>query len=505
MQARGRWAVATVAALVLTVVVAPVDAQEASPRGTSRPSRSADLPVPLLEPDPVLARNLGAIVAASPADTCLVASVDGAPAYAHRVDDAQVPASILKLLTAGAVLDRIGPDARFRTRAVAGGAIEDGVLRGDLHLVGDGDPTLVARAERPGRPSTDLAGLADQLVAGGLRAVEGRVLGDGSRYDALTVVPSWPERYIAQGQVGPLAALVVDGGLVLEGDERQRSDDPVADAARAFAELLAERGVLVLGPPGAAVAPPGDALAEVASAPMADIVDDMVRRSDNHAAELLAKELGKVVFDEGTTALGALAVAEWAASRDLGGAALVVVDGSGLDPGNRLTCAQVQRLLEADGPDGAVARGFPVAGESGTLQGRFGSGSARGVLRAKTGSLNGVSSLAGHVALPDGGTATFTYIANADLVDAEARELQAFLAEVLASYRPPCPQGNRAALGAPQVASLVGIASLATGGAPMGALGAAATTGALQARGGSLVDRCSAADGERVLLRAWGR
>jgi serine-type D-Ala-D-Ala carboxypeptidase/endopeptidase (penicillin-binding protein 4) len=175
----------------------------------------------------VLERNLAAIVGASPEDTCLSVSIDGVRSFAHREADPQVPASVLKLLTAGAVLDRIGPDARFRTRATSTAPLVDGVLRGDLHLVGDGDPTLVARIARPGRPATDLGDLADQLVAVGVRAIDGRILGDGSRYDALTVVPSWPERYIRQGQVGPLAALVVDAGAVVGDDDvRRRSTDP---------------------------------------------------------------------------------------------------------------------------------------------------------------------------------------------------------------------------------------------------------------------------------------
>jgi hypothetical protein len=188
---------------------------------------------------------------------------------------------------------------------------------------------------------------------------------------------------------------------------------------------------------------------------------------------------------------------------DRGARCTAIVDGSGLDPGNRLSCESVLRLLEADGPDGPLSSDLPVAAETGTLRTRFGGGAAEGVLRAKTGSLNGVTSLAGHVALPDGGVATFAYLANADLVAAEVLALQAFLAEVLASYRPPCPASPRPTLDAPDLAALAATAASALGATPGDAVVAAASTAALQGRASSLVDRCTAEAGSKVVLRRW--
>lgn len=478
---------AAAAVVAASLLAAPASAADA-PR---RPVRSADLPVAPTADDPALRQNLDAIVAASPDDSCLVVGAGSTPVYQHRADDPQVPASLQKLLTAGAALDLVGPDARYATQAVASAAPADGTIAGDLHLVGGGDPTLSFRAERRGRPATRLAELADAIVAAGVRRIAGRVVGDDARYDALRVVPSWPARYVEGGDVGPLSALVVDAGYRLDEEgRRQRSEVPPVDAAAALTDLLVARGVEVAGEPAAGSAPSGPVLAEVRSAPLRDIVADLVRLSDNQAAELVTKEIGRVVAGEGSTAAGARAIAAWLAEVPGAGGA-TVVDGSGLDLGNRATCAQVQAVLVADGPEGPISEGLAVAGTSGTLRGRLGTGAARGVLRGKTGTLNGVAALAGHVALPEGAVATFTYIVNATLVSPADRDLQAFLAEVLADLRPPCPAGERSDLGGADVGELAAVAAAAFGAGPAASLVAGAGTVALGARGSSLIDRCS--------------
>lgn len=491
---------AAAAVAVAALLATPAGAADA-PR---RPIRSADLAVAPTADDAQLRRNLDAVVAASPDDSCLVVGAGSTELYAHRADDPQVPASLQKLLTAGAALDLIGPEARYVTRAVAAAAPVDGTLVGDLHLVGGGDPTLAFRAARRDRPATRLADLADAIAASGVRRITGRVVGDDARYDDLRVVPSWPARYVEGGDVGPLGALLVDGGYRIDEDgRRRRSEQPALDAAVALTALLAERGVEVVGEPGAGRAPAGEVLAELPSAPLHEIVADLVRLSDNQAAELVTKEIGQVVAGEGSTAAGARSIAGWLAEIPGAGGA-TVVDGSGLDLGNRATCAQVQAVLLADGPGGPISEGLAVAGTTGTLRGRLGTGAARGVLRGKTGTLNSVTALAGHVTLLEGAVATFTYIVNAPLVTPADRDLQAFLAEVLADLRPPCPDADRSDLGGADVADLSAAAAAAVGAGPVAATVAAASTAALAARGSSLVDRCSAEGRAAVVLGSDG-
>lgn len=484
------------AAVALGVAAASLSIGAGSPGVT--------IPVPVDGSDPQLARDLDGVIATSPEDTCLVVSIDGTEVFAHRGDDPQVPASNQKLLTAATVLARLDPDATYRTRLVTAAPVVDGVVRGDVVLVGAGDPSLdtaFTRAVRQvpeARPSTLLDDLAAQLAAAGIVGIEGRVLADEHRYDDLRVVPSWPARHAAENQSGPLSALALDDGVevrVEDGDVRLvRTVDPPLGAARALAAALFARGIGFSGEPAAGQAPEGATeLAAVESPPRRDLVRDMIRRSDNQAAELMLKELGAARGEGGSTAAGARVVAGWAEEVGAAGPGSFVADGSGLDTGNQVTCRELVRVLEAAGGAGSILdQSLAVAGESGTLARRFTTTDAVGILRGKTGSLNAVTSLAGMVTLPDGGTATFAYIVNGAPPTAEVMRAQDFLAQVLATYRPPCPEGDPDPFLGPAGVDLA--RSGAVSAAPLaGALpGVLATLDVLGDQGATVVDRCSA-------------
>jgi serine-type D-Ala-D-Ala carboxypeptidase/endopeptidase (penicillin-binding protein 4) len=101
----------------------------------------------------------------------------GAVLYARNAGKNLKPASVLKIVTAAAALDVLGPDARFRTTLESAAALDaEGRLLGDLYLVGHGDPTLSARFGA-GRPTVAFEELAAALRAAGIRRVEGRIVG----------------------------------------------------------------------------------------------------------------------------------------------------------------------------------------------------------------------------------------------------------------------------------------------------------------------------------------
>lgn len=358
-----------------------------------------------------LSGDLAALAATLPPDSCLaVAGPD--LRFGHRSDAPVVPASTTKLLTATAALVSLGPDARFRTAVVGATTPVDGTLAGDLTVVGGGDPILAspdyaARFLRQPQVFTDLDVLAADIQAAGVQRITGAVVGDESRYDQARYVPGWPDRYINQNQTGPLSALAVNDGFERYplrgggGDPLMPSVDPAANAAAVLTRLLEARGVDVVGEPRAGVAPAGAVeVAALESPPLSDVVAQLLQESDNNTAELLLKELGRAGADP--TSAGGAATAQTALGAlglDLTGS--VVADGSGLSLDDRVTCDLLVDVLGRPDTGVVLQDRLAVAGQSGTLTESFVGTPLAGTLRAKTGSLNTVASLAGVVADDD--------------------------------------------------------------------------------------------------------
>ena len=123
--------------------------------------------------DAALRTQLDEVVASSPEATCLTVSVGGRTIYEHNPDMALVPASTEKLVTATAALSVLGRDTRFTTRVVAGSEPHDGVVDGDLVLVGGGDPVLATKPyadhfRNQPQIRTSLEELADRVAAAGV-------------------------------------------------------------------------------------------------------------------------------------------------------------------------------------------------------------------------------------------------------------------------------------------------------------------------------------------------
>ena len=373
--------------------------------------------------------------------SCLVVTTGGRPVVARRPDLALIPASTLKVLTASAVLARIGGDERLLTEVrAAAPAGADGIVDGHLWLVGGGDPLLATAdyaASFPNQPPvvTPFEHLADALVAAGVRQVRGAVVGDESRYDTQRYLPTWKPSYREDGDIGPAGALVVNDGFVAFGPRPIAAEQPALHAASVLGALLAARGVSVAGAPTAGVTPPGTTvLAAVPSPPIATVVGEMLRESDNGTAELLVKELGRRFGAGGTTADGLAVASDALVGAGLPVGQLTTVDGSGLDRGNRASCALLLATLAAAGPAGPIGGALPVAGRDGTLAPRFRGHPAAGRLRAKTGSLNGVVGLAGYLDRDASPPLSFALLANELPRDALGRRLQEDVAAALARY-----------------------------------------------------------------------
>jgi serine-type D-Ala-D-Ala carboxypeptidase/endopeptidase (penicillin-binding protein 4) len=350
----------------------------------------------------LVARLPAALAGLGPAaaTSCLVVTQGDRVIFTRRPTQELIPASNLKLLTATAVLDKLGTATRLTTRVTATQSA-GGTVAGDLYLIGGGDPLLwtpayEAEQDPPEPLFTSLPALAAQVRAAGVTTVDGSVVGDESLFDTQRGVATWSPSYQEEGDVGPLSALEVNNGFSLT--PPYGPTDPALMAAQVFTGLLQADGVTVRGAAATGVSPPGAvAVTSISSAPLGQVVGAVLRVSDDTGAELLTKLLGKRFAGVGSTAAGVAVTRADLAADGLPVAQLEALDGSGLDRGDRVTCQLIADDLRHVGTTGALFAGLPVAGRTGTLAPRMIGTAAAGRVHAKTGTLTGVSALSGFV------------------------------------------------------------------------------------------------------------
>ncbi|MDT0304630.1 D-alanyl-D-alanine carboxypeptidase/D-alanyl-D-alanine endopeptidase [Streptomonospora wellingtoniae] len=412
-----------------------------------------------------------------------------------------IPASNAKLLTSAAAMEVLGADYRFTTTVSAGEDPGDGVVDGDLHLVGTGDPTLTAGA---------VDDLAAEVADSGVTEVTGDLVADDTWFDAERLSPAWdpadrPYYYSAQISALTLAANsdydtgVVDvdatpgaapgdavdaalspmtdnlslaneaatgaaGASSTFGVSRKPDtndftaegtlpvgrtystlrtvDEPTDHAAHLFAASLEEHGVKVAGGVGRGTAPQRSApVAERSSIELGELLTPFLKLSNNGHAEILTKAMGREAAGEGSWEAG-IAVATRALHRlGVSTHAVELDDGSGLARTDRLTAATTVRLLERVRHQpwfGTWRDALPLAGApehmvGGTLSGRMGDTAAAGNVRAKTGTLSGVSALSGYVTTAGGERLVFSIINNG-YDGAAPRDIQDAIAVRLAEF-----------------------------------------------------------------------
>ena len=397
--------------------------------------------------------RLGGHVAFAVADTR-----SGLVLEAREGDLAQPPASVTKALTALYALDTLGAGHRFVTQLIATGPVQGGVLKGDLVLVGGGDPTLDTNA---------LAGLAGKLKAAGVREVSGgfRVWGgalprlreiDRAQPDHVGYNPSicgialnynrvhfewkrggkgWitsmdarsdkyrPEVTVAKMQVvnraGPVYTYAEKGGedhwtvaskaLGKGGARWLPVRQPEIYAGEVFRALARAQGIALGRPQVVKAQPGGTTLASHVSPELRIILRDMLKYSNNLTAEMVglaatAKRTGRADTLKGSAA----EMSRWAAGA-LGMTQARLVDHSGLGDASRLTAADMARALVKVHGAGALK---PIL-KPFTLRHSDGKPDKGHPIKvfAKTGTLNFVSGLAGYMRAPDGTEMAFAIFA----------------------------------------------------------------------------------------------
>lgn len=415
-------------------------------------------------------------------------AADGGLLYENNGDVRVRPASVMKLFTAAAALEKLGIEHVFKTSVFTDGEVKDGTLMGDVYLVGQGDPTLTQE---------DLTTLAQAVKEKGIHTIHGHIYGDDTWYDNVRLSQdlNWSdEPFYTGAQISALTfspnddydagTVIVEvypgakpgeeaiirmvpkndyihimnevktvqkkGGKSLSAERLHGTNtivvkgsipagahktrvwasvwEPTAYTVHLFKNTLEKQGIklpTVNKIERKKVPKEAVQLTEISSMPLDELLNPFMKLSNNGHGEVLVKEMGKVVGEEGSWDKGLGILNDVFTEMGLATNTLLFRDGSGMSHKTLVTTNEVTKLLyEAQGRSWypAFLESMPIAGnndrfQGGTLRYRMTNSVAAGKVKAKTGTLNGVTSLAGYVEKSSGEELIFSIIINNHLDD----------------------------------------------------------------------------------------
>lgn len=414
------------------------------------------------------------------------------------------PASNMKVLTAIGALEVLGQDHQFETLILTDGEIQGKVLKGNLYIKGKGDPTLqredleqfALELKEKGigaidgnivgddewyddvRLSQDLNWSDEPFFTGA--QVSALTVSPDNDYDAGTVIVEVSPGDGEKATVNVIPAndyvtienrttMVASGGarditverkhgentIIVEGTVPKDSPvyrswasvwEPTGLAVHLFAKELEKQGIelsantkLTRGktPENAQL------LTKKTSIPLSELLVPFMKLSNNGHGEVLIKEMGKKIQNEGSWDAGLAVLEETVAKFGADTSTLLLRDGSGMSHKNLIPASELTKLLyeiQEQSWFSVFLKSLPVAGEpermvGGTLRNRLTSEPLRGKVVAKTGSLTGVFTLAGYITALDGSEWIFAILNNNYIVDdGEIAEIQDKIAEIIITH-----------------------------------------------------------------------
>lgn len=399
-----------------------------------------------------------------------VKSLDsGRVLYALNPKTLMMPASNMKILTLAALAETLGWEFRFKTTLETTAPVEDGALKGDLIVVGGGDPTINSRDKRAGSVLDEWAAA---LKAAGISRVDGNIVGDGSAFEPNGLGQGWSWDYLQYGYAAPASALQFDENTATltitpganPGDQARLALAPdtglglvhhvatgapgsgtsieydrlpndhwldvtgtiaadakpvtrevaVSNPTRYFARMtldgLVARGIAVRGLPvdrtDQTVLAPGPRRVLVES--LSPPLRDVAKTMMKVSQNLYAETLLRTI--------GKAKARDVLAGWNIPATTFVQADGSGLSRYDYVTADVIVTILERMFKDprhhDAFTEALPVAGTDGTVASRLKNTRAERNAIAKTGSIANVRALSGYVRTRDGETLAFSILAN---------------------------------------------------------------------------------------------
>lgn len=351
------------------------------------------------------------------------------------------PASNVKLTTSASVLGRLGFTAHVETRVLATGSLVGGTLHGNLWLVGGGDPSFAtvpfSRVAFHGASGL-VHNLASAVRRAGVLRVTGAVYGDESAFDRIRRGPDWKND--SWMDCPPLSALTVNEDWLQFGSFAS-APAPALRAAQQMTLALQRQGIPIGHRAHTGVHPASArSVAAEPSPTMHRLVYEMDQVSDNFFAETLTKDIAVAHGVLGSTHAGVALTHRYLHNLGVNLAGATLVDGSGLSKDDRLSPRQLVGILRraAAQPYGWYYRhALPLAGVSGTLSKRMTSGPAHRNALAKTGTLDGASTLSGYVTARNGHQIVFSIMMNRRHINVTAAHaLQDRIVQLLAASAP---------------------------------------------------------------------
>jgi D-alanyl-D-alanine carboxypeptidase/D-alanyl-D-alanine-endopeptidase (penicillin-binding protein 4) len=473
---------------LLVLVALPALAQDPSdePAASTTPEPATTTPAPEVPSGSSLKDELSAlstdpIFTSSVAGVYVVDADSGETLFSAGEEKGMMPASVMKTLTAATALRTLGPTYRFPTWVMTDGEVgDDGVLKGNLYIKGQGDPTMVV--ERMWK-------MVHDIQLSGIREIKGDVVFDDGYFADSTLIPGWEKEddlkdgptyfaplgalslnyniatllvrpgssvgsdaaaffetptpavvmdaHVTTGragsrvkleierkvdeETGKVVTFTVNGSVPMGGDTEhiyKTLSDPLGNYIGGFQSLTREVGIKVRGSYRAGTTPKAATLVtKEESETLANILEEMNKHSNNFMAEQILRSIGAETYGlPGTTEKGLRSVNEYLLSLGIPAEDFHLVNGSGLSRDVRVRPSTITKVLASMWQDVKVGPEFlatlSVGGRDGTLWARFRDEGMAGRVRGKTGTLSGVTCLAGYVNSADGHTYAFSFLVN---------------------------------------------------------------------------------------------